>query len=156
MRGLVILLLLPLFLGDSTPELVSDSSETAPTCRSDSDCRDGYNSCIDGECQHLPGYCKRNSDCDTNCCFLNSCVSSAVCNLCSSDSDCYETNCCKNYECVASSECSLSALAIFIIVAVVVIIVSAGIVFACIRRSRRYSSAYSPPPAYIPPPAYVH
>ena len=159
MRGLVILLLLPLFLGDSTPELVSDSSEIRPTCEHDSDCKgqSKYNCCIDGECFIMTSCCHSHRDCDTNCCILNNCAGSSLCKLCLSNSHCDETNCCKDYECVASSECSsFSALTIFIIIAVVVIIASAGVVFGCIRRRTRYSSIYNPSAPYIPPPAYVH
>ena len=156
MRGLVILLLLPLFLGDSTPELVSDFSETRPTCEYDSDCRSGYNCCIFNQCRFRLSCCHYHRDCSTNCCYGNTCMGSSICDFCFSSSDCYETNCCKDNLCVDSSECSLSPLATFIIVAVVVIIASAAIVFGCTRGRRRYASMYRPPPPYVPPPVYSY
>jgi len=104
MKDLVILLLLPLLLGDPTPELVSDYPETAPTCYYDSDCLDyeDYNCCIGGICYYKYDSCDDKGDCDSNCCILGKCKPTSDCKSCSENSECEKTKCCKDDSCVPS------------------------------------------------------
>ena len=108
MKGLVILLLLPLLLGDSTPELVSDFPETGYGCSSDSDCWDyedsPYNCCIDGICYSRYPCCHGHHTCISNCCIDNQCEATSDCGGCSVNSQCQLTKCCRNNSCILGNE----------------------------------------------------
>jgi len=107
MKGLVILLLLPLLLANSTPELVSDSPETAPTCLADTDCflsGELYNCCIDGICYIRLKCCHGNNECDSNCCIGGECEATSDCKPCSNNSECVKTKCCRDDSCVPKDD----------------------------------------------------
>nr|ABR27271.1 hypothetical protein [Nyctotherus ovalis] len=180
MKALIILALLPIFLGK--PELTADSTSTAPSCDNDNQCKELglYNYCVDGTCQYRYSFCYSNdectssccknsqcvvyddnccsssSDCTTGCCYSGICRNTYICGTCTINSDCYKSSCCKTYECVDSSNCNSTASTVIIIVFVVIGIVTVGIgtlIFMCIRRRRYYSrnNMYQPA-AYQPYP----
>ena len=106
MKGLVILLLLPLLLGDSTSEFGSDFSETEYNCSSDSDCWQygNYNCCFDGICYDRDNCCHNNYDCNSNCCIKGRCESTPRCGGCSNDSVCQRTKCCRDNHCLIRND----------------------------------------------------
>ena len=89
--------------------------------------------------------CMVDSDCDSNCCLNNQCVSTSQCIPCVNNDVCEKTKCCSDKECTAWIKCKW-----YIIVApmaLIIIIVIVGILLLKCRKNttteRIYDGDYS-------------